>query len=362
MKLTLRTVQIIAGLLSMANLYSLAGDVLQEDRHRIVVPVTSFVATTLLCPLIYLERMRSIRPADIAVVFLLVSLGLDIAVAIQDGLEHWLMPATKLPLELLLVATESRSKQRILKSPYSSQTPEELAGILSRMFFWWINPILALGNQIILSGEDLPPIDHLLTSEKLRRDGLKAWDQRTKPLSKLTLPICLVKSMLPQFMAPVIFRLCLIFFRYAQPALISSAVHILSSHSDEGRLMLIIKAAAVYFGLAVFEAVYHHRLNRLSIMTKGTLVGLINNAAMRQKSSSYNDGVALTLISTDTESVMRFANMFHETWAHVLEVVIGMAMLARQIRWAAPVPLVIIFCETSSSDLVFLNAANGLLF
>ncbi|KAF5253662.1 hypothetical protein FANTH_1353 [Fusarium anthophilum] len=283
--------------------------------------------------------MRSSRPADLAVLFLLLSLGFDVAVVIQKVPEECLIPATQIALKLLLVATESRSKRRILKSPYSTQAPEELAGLLNRTFFWWINPILALGNRKILSGDDLPPIDHLLRSEKLRRDGLKSWDQRARPLNKITLPICLAKSMLPQFMAPVILRLCLIFFRYAQPALISSAVHTLSSHSDGNRLMLIFKAATVYFGLAVFEAVYHHRLNRLSIMTKGTLVGLINNTTLRQPSTSYNDGIALTLISTDTESVMRFSSMFHETWAHVLEVIIGMAMLARQIRWAAPVPL-----------------------
>ncbi|KAI1009685.1 hypothetical protein LB504_003025 [Fusarium proliferatum] len=342
MKLTPCTVQIITGFLLMANLYYMATDILHKNRHDVIVPIASFVATALLCPLLYLEHVRSTRPADLAVIFLLVSLVCDLVVALQEGLEEWLIPTTKISLNFLLIATESRSKQGILKSPYSSQSPEQLAGILSRTFFWWINPILALGNQIILSGEDLPPIDHLLTSEKLRHDGLKAWDQRTRPLTKITLPICLVKSMLPQFMVPVILRLCLIFFRYAQPALISSAVNELSSHSDGGRRMLIMKAAAVYFGLAVFEAVYHHRLNRLSVMTKGTLIGLINNAALRQSSSSYNDGIALTLISTDTESVMRFASMFHEIWAHVLEVIIGMAMLARQIRWAAPVPLVII--------------------
>ncbi|KAF5582081.1 multidrug resistance-associated 1 [Fusarium pseudocircinatum] len=341
-----------SGLLLMADLYSLATDILQKDLRHILMSVSSFIDTALLCPLLYLERMRSIRPADLVVVFLLLFLGCDMAVAIQEGLKERLIPATKIALRILLIATESRSKQQFLKIPYSLQSPEQLAGIISRTFFWWINPILSLGNQIILSVDDLPPIDQLLTAEKLRRDGLKAWDQRARPLTKITLPICLVKSMLPQFMAPVILRLCLIFFRYAQPALISSEVHIIGGQSDGGRLMLIIKAAAAYFGLAVFEAVYHHRLNRLSIMTKGTLAGLINNAALRQPSSSYNDGIALTLISTDTESVMRFASMFHETWAHVLEVIIGMTMLARQIRWAAPVPLVIIFRKSSNSGLV----------
>ncbi|KAF4437176.1 hypothetical protein FACUT_5830 [Fusarium acutatum] len=337
-QLTSSTVQIIASLLLMANLYSLTTDVLQKDRRHVVVSVASFIATALLCSLLYMERMRSIRPADLAVVFLLVSLGLDVAVAIQEGLEELFIPATKIALKLLLVTAESRSKQRILKTPYSSQAPEELAGILSRISFWWINPILALGNRKILSGDDLPPTDHLLTSEKLRRNGLKAWDQRARPLTKITLPICLVKSMLPQFIEPVILRLCLVFFRYAQPALISSAVHILSSQSDGGRLMLIIKATAVYFGLAVFETVYHHRLNRLSIMTKGILVGLINNAALRQPSTSYNDGIALTLISTDTEGVMRFAMMkmlglSRETEALLQKLRAQELEMAKKVRW-----------------------------
>ncbi|WKT45217.1 AAA ATPase domain [Fusarium oxysporum f. sp. vasinfectum] len=343
MTLTLHTFQTTVSLLLVISTSSLVTNIPPKEGHQFAASIASFTATTLLGPLLYMEHMRSVRPADLAVIFLLVSLACDAANSLQEGLDTWILPATQLALKLLLVATESRSKQGLLKSPYDSQAPEQLAGILSRTFFWWINPILGLGNRIMLSGDDLPLIDDQLSSKQLRHCGLKAWDKRARPVTKITLPICLAKSMLSHFFAPVIPRLCLVFFRYAQPALISSAVHMLGSRSDGSRHMLIIKAAAVYFGLALFEAVYHHRLNRLSIMMKGTLVGLINSAALRQSSSSYNDGIALTLISTDTESVMRFTSMFHETWAHIVEVIIGMVMLARQIRWAAPVPLVIIF-------------------
>ncbi|KAG7426909.1 ABC transporter atnG [Fusarium oxysporum f. sp. raphani] len=287
MTLTLHTFQTTVGLLLVISTSSLVTNIPPKEGHQFAASIASFTATTLLGPLLYMEHMRSVRPADLAVIFLLLSLACDAANALQGGLDTWILPATQLALKLLVVATESRSKQGLLKSPHDSQAPEQLAGILSRTFFWWINPILALGNRIMLSGDDLPLIDDQLSSKQLRHRGLKAWDKRARPVTKITLPICLAKSMLSHFFAPVIPRLCLIFFRYAQPALISSA--------------------AVYFGLAVFETVYHHRLNRLSIMMKGTLVGLINNAALRQSSSSYNDGIALTLISTDTESVMRFA-------------------------------------------------------
>ncbi|KAF4958935.1 hypothetical protein FGADI_2014 [Fusarium gaditjirri] len=329
---------VITGLLLVANLYSLAAGVLQKDRLQVVVSVTSIIPTTLLCPLLYLERMRSIRPADLVVIFLLVSLGFDTAVAIQEGLEEWLMPAIKIALKLFLVAIECRSKQRVLRSPYSSQAPERLAGILSRTFFWWINPILALGNQIILSGDDLPPIDHLLTSEKLRRDGLKAWDQKARPLTKITLPICLIKSMLPQFIAPVIPRLCLIFFRYAQPALISSAVYTLSSNSEGRRHMLIIKAATVYSGLALqrwcrphFDQYRHRERDEIREMSRY----LARNLQSKQK--AWNEGtqrrISLTASALSSMKVMKMLGLSRETETLIQRLRAQELKMAAKVRW-----------------------------
>ncbi|KAF5627041.1 multidrug resistance-associated 1 [Fusarium sp. NRRL 52700] len=331
---------IIAGLLLFESLYSLAINFSQKDLDLASVSVSSFIAAAILCLLLYMEYMRSTRSADLAVLFLLLSVGFDVAIAITEGSNEWLIPTTKIAPKLLLVATESRSKQRILKSPYSSQAPEELAGILTRVFFWWINPILTLGNRKILSGDDLPPIDQLLRSEKLRRDGLWAWDQRARPLSNITLPVCLAKSMLPQFMAPIILRLCLIFFRYAQPALISSVVHILSSDSHGGRLMLIIKAATVYFGLAIFEALYQHRLNRLSIMVKGTLVGLINNTALRQPiaNSTKHFDLAdwLILLEKGRMKYQRSPNDIHEAEANLRQTHVSAAVAGTTANLAEP--------------------------
>ncbi|RKL22824.1 hypothetical protein BFJ70_g13017 [Fusarium oxysporum] len=224
------------GLLLVIRTSSLATNIPPKEGHQFAASIASFTATTLLGPLLYMEHMRSVRPADLTVIFLLVSLACDAANALQEGLDTWILPATQLALKLLLVATESRSKQGLLKSPYDSQAPEQLAGILSRTFFWWINPILALGNRIMLSGDDLPLIDEQLSSKQLRHRGLKAWDKRARPVTKITLPMCLAKSMVSHFFAPVIPRLCLTFFRYAQPALISSTVHMLGSRSDGSRM------------------------------------------------------------------------------------------------------------------------------
>jgi hypothetical protein len=49
-------------------------------------------------------------------------------------------------------------------------------------------------------------------------------------------------------------------------------------------------------------------------------------------------------MSNDVSNLETVGEMVHEFWAQILEVIVGMAMLASQIGWLFPVPLVIIFC------------------
>lgn len=89
------------------------------------------------------------------------------------------IPATaKVGVKLVLLVLESREKEKILRGHDVQWPPEELAGVLSKSFFWWINPVLAQGSRGILSGDSLPPIDRKLSSRTLRLKALRAWDQR----------------------------------------------------------------------------------------------------------------------------------------------------------------------------------------
>ncbi|OKL58645.1 hypothetical protein UA08_06138 [Talaromyces atroroseus] len=247
---------------------------------RFLSIITSFISYLFLCPLLFLEHTRSVKPSDLAVVYLIASLACDAA---QLG------KTNKLP-------------------------PEQLAGVLSRAFFWWINSILAKGSHEILTADSLPPIDRKLSSELLRRRALRAWDRRHKPEKKMTLPKVLARGLLSPFLAPILPRLSLIVFRYAQPVLISITIRHMSTSSDGdfySAYAIILMSLAVYVGLT--------------------------------KSDVYDDGRAVTLIGTDAESVGDSAEMFHETWAQAVEVVLGILMLAWEVGWVSPVPLVIIF-------------------
>ncbi|KAL7811124.1 P-loop containing nucleoside triphosphate hydrolase protein [Trichoderma gracile] len=318
--------------------------------------ITSLIACLGLCPLVFLEHTRSVRPSDLSILYLCVTLACDsvdlwttvyqdaaASVALPD-----LLPAiVNICLKLVLVVVESQRKDKILRDGSEKWSPEELSGILSRTFFWWINSILAQGRRNILTEDSLPPIGGQLSSKLLRHQASVAWDQRAKPIGKLTLPKVLIATTLPHFLAPILPRLCLILFRYSQPVLIRNVIRYLDASmngsSTKRDYTVVVMAVVVYVGLAISKAVYQQRLNRLKVMIRGAVVGLIHRKSLNHISSSYDDGKAVTLMSTDAENVGQSARFFHETWAQIIEVLIGTAMLAKEVGWIFPVPIVIIF-------------------
>lgn len=74
-------------------------------------------------------------------------------------------------------------------------------------------------------------------------------------------------------------------------------------------------------------------------------MALIYHRTLEVESGKHEDGNAFTLLNSDVESIDSVGEMFHETWAQFLEVVVGTALLTRQIGWLSPVPLIIIFCK-----------------
>lgn len=80
-------------------------------------------------------------------------------------------------------------------------------------------------------------------------------------------------------------------------------------------------------------------------MIRGTLVGLIHSRSSVAQSRENDEGKAVTLMSNDVNNLEESAAMFHETWAQVLEVMVGMLLLARQVGWVWPLPLFFIFCK-----------------
>lgn len=124
----------------------------QSDSHRLGTTLT-FMANLSLFPLLQIEYRRSLRPADSAVVYLLASsvsnvLALGSSARAESASTQALMLVLVLCLKVALIVLENRRKVDVLLQIDKQRASYQLAGILSRAFFGWINPILAHGYYI----------------------------------------------------------------------------------------------------------------------------------------------------------------------------------------------------------------------
>ncbi|RAH84629.1 putative ABC transporter [Aspergillus japonicus CBS 114.51] len=256
----------------------------------------------------------------------------------------------------LLIIELCTPRCSILDGVTKEQSPEECRGLVSRTLFLWINPILLQGYRSILSQENVPPLRQDIHPAITRESILETWSQRVKPEIKRTLPMALYQCLKRPFLAAVVPRLFLLAFRYSQPILIKECIRYVNSGftgSGSGRgAVLIVSALAIYGGLALSTAIYRHRINQLKLMTNSALVSLIYDKTMKSPSITYNNGEATTLMSTDADSLDGIAEMVHETWAQVVEVLIGIGLLASQVGWIWPLPLFLIYLCSHMSRFV----------
>ncbi|KAK7957338.1 ABC transporter [Apiospora aurea] len=266
----------------------------------------------------------------------------------------------RVTLELLLLGIESHNKVAYIRPEYQNVSPEITAGAVGRASFWWINPILAGGYRSSLLLAGLPPLDSELQSNGLRRKAALAWDLRGEPENQLTLARTLLRCLWRPFLQAVPYRLLLIIFKYSQPILIQQVIR----HANEAQPRsagghLLLAAPVVYIGLAFSSATYHHRLNRLKVMVRGALICLIHDKTLHISEETVNTGRVVTLMSNDADALADTAELFHETWGQVLEVIIGVFLLSKEVGWIWPLPLLLIALCSQASRYVANNIRSA---
>lgn len=95
---------------------------------------------------------------------------------LQDAVVIASVFAASMAVQALGILFESWEKRKVLREPFSSWAGESLGGTFNRTLFFWLNPLLLMGNRQLLTLSDLPPLDVKLEAEKLQADFQEAWD------------------------------------------------------------------------------------------------------------------------------------------------------------------------------------------
>ncbi|KAK3388850.1 ABC transporter type 1, transmembrane domain-containing protein [Sordaria brevicollis] len=323
------------------------------------------VASIALVILSQFEHRKSIKPSGLILLYLLSSAFFDLfqltipSLRNAGGFNGLFAIGLQLAAKIVVVNVECLGKASILIDEEGSghDSLEEKASILSRAFVSWIGPVLKEGYRMVLVTEKLPSVDHKLASGSLRASILRTLSE----YSSSPFALVLLRGLHAPFLTVIVPRLFVICFRYSQPALIRYTIeYVQSPETDEDRGYLIVFVAAIiYIGLALSTRAYQHGLNRLQVMIRGALLGLVHEHSLLARHEPYSSGTTVAMATTDIGALEGAPRMLHESWALSVEVVIGSVFLAKQVGWLWPVPHVIIIVCSQVSRYVARNLKSS---
>ena len=180
------TVKIIEFLLSCALLLYLAKYLVSVGQHEadfVASLLASILAALSLAVLFCVEQRKASGLSDPTTLYLVASILCDIVIASNRsstlaGSENLRPVQFRCLAHFLTFFLEIHSRRSAFAILNDHGCPDETNGVLSRVFFTWINPILLQGYRNILIDQNLPCLSEDMNPEVTREELLKTWSQR----------------------------------------------------------------------------------------------------------------------------------------------------------------------------------------
>ncbi|KAH8882337.1 P-loop containing nucleoside triphosphate hydrolase protein [Thozetella sp. PMI_491] len=321
-----------------------------DRRTKLSIPsaILALVSASFAAVLSHHEHAKSYRPSTFIAAFLAPTLLLDATVLRtlwlrNESLQLAVTFSVGVIFKLVSCILEAQGKASIVRGG-KNLSPETLSGPYSRIFYWWLTPLLIRGFRQTIQLEDLSSLEPKMTSAFLGEKMRHSWESTNKT-KRWALLCALCSALRWEIAAPVVSRIFLISFNFAQPFLITTAITFVqeppqagSEHTGYG---LIGAAAVIYMGIAITNGQFNYQLYRTITSVRGCLVALVYAKTLELPSTDVKSAASITLMSTDVDRIALTVDKVFELWAGTIEVILAVYLLERQIGWACAAPLVL---------------------
>ncbi|XP_042494781.1 ABC transporter C family member 10-like isoform X2 [Macadamia integrifolia] len=231
----------------------------------------------------------------------------------------------------------------------SNVTPYAKAGFLSRISFWWLNPLLEKGKEKNLREEDIPHLRkkdraescYLTFMEKL--NGQKRTRSSTTPSILWTIILCQWKDIL----ISGFFALLNIVMLTAGPLLLNAFIEVAEGKGAfiyEGYILIILLFLAKCLE-SLSQRQWYFRSGIIGLQVRSMLSAAIyrkqlrlSNAAKKMHSTSN----IMNYVTVDAYGLGEFPYWFHQTWTTGLQLCLSLAILFHYVGLPTIAALVVI--------------------
>ncbi|KAF9694299.1 hypothetical protein EKO04_007720 [Ascochyta lentis] len=320
----------------------------------IAASVLKFLSTLPMIALSIFEHSKNPRPSLLLSSYLILTLLLDttqartLYLSSATNAEHTYSNVfvASVAVKAVLLVFECQQKSKWVGWNEKEHSPEETSGIVSLGVFFWLNKLFLAGYKKVLLLDDLYPLDSSFDPKTLHEKFSRNLNYSKLKGDKFGLTKALMRTLKGPILLPVIPRLGLLGFTFAQPFFIESLLDYLANDELDSNIGYGFIGASffIYAGIAfcwAFHRYYHHRMRT---MMRSILVTETFLTATKARIGTNDDSAALTLMSTDIERIRVGFRQLHDIWASVIQVALSAWMLNSRLGvvFVAPIGVVIL--------------------
>ncbi|KAL5737935.1 hypothetical protein ACOSP7_030696 [Xanthoceras sorbifolium] len=238
----------------------------------------------------------------------------------------------------------SNGEQSSIKSNWAdSVTPFSNAGPFSLLTFSWMGSLIAFGNKKTLDLEDVPQLDSgdsVVGTFPILRNKLEANGGVGSGLTTLKLTTAIIFSIWKEILLTAFLALLYTLATYVGPYLIDTFVQYLSGKREfknEGYLLV-----STFFVAKLVECLsrrhWFFRVQQVGIRIRAVLVAMIYNKGLTlscQAKQGHTSGEIINFMTIDAERVGNFSWYLHDSWIVILQVVLALFILYKNLGLAS---------------------------
>ncbi|PVH93994.1 P-loop containing nucleoside triphosphate hydrolase protein [Periconia macrospinosa] len=291
----------------------------------------------------YLEQSRSLQPSIVLQLVFLLSSCVDVILLRSiwpyrsNTLQHayWSVHVAVLVLKVLALLLETFVKGALDPACRRQRSPEDFSGLFGLATFAWLNPLLFTGYKKCLVASDLYPLPSPLTADRLLPRNSAASQKWSTTIMASSLPAQAIVTMIPRALVSA--------FSFAQVFLLQAVLRHLQ-HMDEQTSssvshLLVLATFLVYAGMALSSAWYWRANEKMLLMGRSLLMGILYSQTMMGSVANTTDTEVVTLVGTELERIRQGFERLHDLWCCPIEVTVAVWLLFRQLGPSAVAPI-----------------------
>eukprot|EP00927_Polykrikos_kofoidii_P085769 TRINITY_DN9414_c0_g1_i1.p1 TRINITY_DN9414_c0_g1~~TRINITY_DN9414_c0_g1_i1.p1 ORF type:complete len:1661 (-),score=279.42 TRINITY_DN9414_c0_g1_i1:84-4952(-) len=232
--------------------------------------------------------------------------------------------------------------------------PEDAAGLLSRFFFGWLNPMMKLGFSRPLAEEDIWELGESDVAALQRAKLEQALRDGRKPGTPDNVKLAIFRAWWRPLVVSACWKLLNDAQQFSGPLLMGMLLNALHRISQEDDASSELVWTAYGYGVAMFaaqvagavgEAQYFQGTMRVGFQVRSALMSLIYSKSLRLSRTSlskFGVGRLNNMMASDAEAIQMLINQIQTAWSAPLRIVVALVLLASQVGLAALAGLTVI--------------------